>query len=114
MNYFSLETRELSIGKRAGFFLKEEFFKGQKEGMLKTNVTFRSVLIALDLSLRAHQVVELMLLFPFKIIFCHSNLMKTPSGILETKCPGAYLFLEGNGSQHIHSAKKEASHGCAY
>lgn len=32
MNYFSLETRELSIGKRAGFFLKEGFFKGQKRG----------------------------------------------------------------------------------
>lgn len=32
MNYFSLETSELSFGKRAGFFLKEGFFKGQKRG----------------------------------------------------------------------------------
>lgn len=33
--------------------------------------------------------------------------MEKPSGILETKCPGAYLFLEGNGPQHIHSTKKK-------
>lgn len=33
--------------------------------------------------------------------------MEKPNGILKTKCPGAYLFLEGNGPQHIHPAKKK-------
>lgn len=116
MNYFSLEIRELSIRKRTSF-QRKDFLRDKREVILKTSVTLCSVLIWLNLPLRAHQVVELMLLFPFKIIFCHFNLMEKPSGILETKCPGAYLFLEGNGPQHIHSTKKKkkvASHGSAY
>ena len=32
MSYFSPETRVLSIWRRAGFFLKEELFRGQQTG----------------------------------------------------------------------------------
>ena len=90
---------------------QEGLFKGRRKGSPKTSVTFCYILIWPSLPLGAHQVLELMLPFPFKGILCHFNLMEKPNGILKTKCPGAYLFLEGNGPQHNHPAKNEASHG---